>query len=151
MTSGSSGSIVDTNILVYAVNSADPVKHQRAGVVVEHLDQRRTGVLSVQCVNEFFWVTTRKIPVPLSVLDARWLAGLFVARWRVLPLTAEVSLAAMDGVHRFQLSWWDALIWAAAKLNGIPTVLSEDGNPGAVLDGVRFLNPFDPAFNVASL
>ena len=51
--------------------------------------------------------------------------------------------------HR--LSFWDALIWAVAKRNRIPYLLTEDAKHGRFLEGVRFLKPFDPAFDLDAL
>jgi hypothetical protein len=45
-------------------------------------------------------------------------------------------LEAVRGVQRYRLSYWDALIWATAKLNGVPNVLSEDFNTGSQLEAV---------------
>lgn len=75
----------------------------------------------------------------------------FLRYWRVLPLTPHVTVEAIRGVELHHLSWWDSLIWATAYVNDIQTVVSEDFNPGSVLDGVRFVNPFDPAFTIADL
>jgi predicted nucleic acid-binding protein len=60
-------------------------------------------------------------------------------------------LEAAQAVARHKLSFWDAQIWAAAKLNNIPVVLSEDFNTGSILQGVRFLNPFASEFRVDRL
>jgi predicted nucleic acid-binding protein len=49
------------------------------------------------------------------------------------------------------LSYWDALIWAVAKLNQVPYVLTEDQQHGLFLEGVRFANPFVPEFDLALL
>jgi predicted nucleic acid-binding protein len=43
---------------------------------------------------------------------------------------------------RHGLSFWDALIWAAAHENGVPIIYSEDFQHGRELEGVRFINPF---------
>ena len=55
------------------------------------------------------------------------------------------------GLQRHQLSYWDSLILATAKLNGVPNVLSEDFSYGVLLEGVRFLNPFAQTFDLALL
>ena len=60
-------------------------------------------------------------------------------------------LEALRGVEEHTLSYYDAQIWAAARLGQVGVVLSEDFNPGAVLDGVSFANPLDPAFDLAGL
>ena len=45
-------------------------------------------------------------------------------------------------MREHQLSYWDAQIWAAARLNQVPVVFSEDFRAGVSLEGVRFVNPF---------
>jgi predicted nucleic acid-binding protein len=69
----------------------------------------------------------------------------------VLPLTGPVVLEALRGVREHLLSHYEAQIWAVARLGQVAVVLSEDFNPGAVLDGVSFTNPLDPAFDLAAL
>jgi predicted nucleic acid-binding protein len=55
---------------------------------------------------------------------------------------------AVRGVSAHRLSYWDALIWATAKLNRIPTVFSEDFSDGRVIEGVSFHNPFAAGFQI---
>jgi predicted nucleic acid-binding protein len=50
-------------------------------------------------------------------------------------------LEAIDGVQRHRLAYWDAQIWAAAKLNQIGVIYSEDGPTGSTVGGVLFVNP----------
>ena len=69
----------------------------------------------------------------------------------VLPLTGPVVLEALRGVREQMLSYYDAQIWAVAHLGQMGVVLSEDFNPGTVLDGVSFTNPLDPTFDLAAL
>jgi predicted nucleic acid-binding protein len=54
-------------------------------------------------------------------------------------------------VQQYQFSFWDAQIWAAARLSQAPVVLSEDFNPGAVIEGVRFVDPFGSGFRMQDL
>jgi predicted nucleic acid-binding protein len=151
MTSGSTATLVDTNILVYAIDPRDLFKQQRAIDVLDRLDVARTGIVGVQVLHEFMSVSTRRIVPPLPIDEAVRVVRYFLRYWPVLPLTPDVTAEAIRGVEQHRLSWWDALIWATAQVNGIPTVLSEDFNAGAVLDGVRFVNPFEPAFNLAAV
>ena len=151
MTSDSAASLVDTNILVYAVDPRDPSKRRRAMDVLDRLDTTRMGIVGVQTLNEFISATTRRLVPPLLMSDAVRVARYFLRHWRVLPLTPDVTAEALRGMDQYRLAWWDALVWASAQVNSIPTVLSEDFNPGAVLGGVRFVSPFDPAFDLASL
>jgi predicted nucleic acid-binding protein len=66
-------------------------------------------------------------------------------------MTPLIVLEAVRGLRTYQFSYWDSLIWASAKLNGIPNILSEDICDGVILDGVRFLNPFKASFDPATL
>lgn len=56
-------------------------------------------------------------------------------------------MEAVRGVQAYTMSFWDALIWAVARLNGIGVVFSEDFNDGATIEDVRFVNPFAPGFD----
>ena len=67
-----------------------------------------------------------------------------------LPITPLIVLEAARGVRDHRLNYWDAQVWATARLNQIPLVLSEDFKDGFVLDGVRFVNPFARAFDLAT-
>ena len=106
------------------------------------------GVISTQVLAEFFVAVTRKIAAPLPVTEAGERVKNYLQSWTVVDLTGMVVLEATRGVHHHQLSFWDAQIWATARLNQIPVVFSEDLNVGAVTEGVRFVNPFAEDFQV---
>ncbi len=69
----------------------------------------------------------------------------------VLPLTSSMILEAIRGVRDHSFSYFDAQIWAAAKLNQVPVVLSEDFPVGATIEGVTFLNPLSDEVDLADL
>lgn len=151
MTTDGTGTIlVDTNVLVYAYDPRDRPKQERAEIVLERLGGHG-GALTVQVLGEFFWTMTRKLRPPLATLEATRSVARYIASWHVYPLTTAVVAEAVRGADRLQLPYWDALIWATAKLNQVPLVLSEDFNNGAVLEGVQFLNPFAQTFDLALL
>jgi predicted nucleic acid-binding protein len=58
---------------------------------------------------------------------------------------------AVRGVHAHQLPYYDALIWATARLNQITNVITEDGQHNRLIEGIRYLNPFDPGFDLQLL
>ena len=64
----------------------------------------------------------------------------------VFALNGMIVCEAVRGVREHQLSYWDAQIWAAARLNQTGIVLSEDFSHDRIIEGVRFLNPFLPGF-----
>jgi predicted nucleic acid-binding protein len=142
--------LLDTNVLVYAHDPRDRPKQERAIEAIEELVRRRRAVLSTQVLGEFFVAVTRKLAEPLTVEDARSQVERFLRFLPVLEVTGAVVLEACRGVAQHRLSFWDAQIWATARLNGVPLVLSEDFSDGLFLEGVRFSNPFHPHFDVAS-
>ena len=142
--------VLDTNVLVYALDRREPEKRDRAREVL-----RRVGasgaVLPAQVLSEFANVCLRKLePRPDPAAVQREVERLLLA-FPVLPLTGPVVLEALRGVREHLLSYYDAQIWAVARLGQVGVVLSEDFNPGAVLDGVSFANPLDPAFDLLAL
>jgi predicted nucleic acid-binding protein len=148
---GTAAFLLDTNVLLYAYDNNDARKRQRAVTVLRRLGQTQRGALSVQILGEFFWNATRKIRQPLPAERVEQSIQAYVRTWTVFDLTSLILLEAIRGVQRYQFPYWDGLIWATAKLNGIPTVLSEDFNDGAIIEGVSFRNPFTPAFDPTAL
>lgn len=151
MRNGSRAFLVDTNVLVYAYDPTDGAKRERAITVLERLGARQMGALSSQILGEFFVTVTRKIPSPLTAAEAERSLTNYVRSWVVYDLTGLIVLEAVRGLRRHRLSYWDSLIWATAKLNGVANVLSEDFSDGVLLEGVRFLNPFTETFDLALL
>ena len=132
---------VDTNILVYCYDRANPAKQSRAIETMDQIVKSRAGAISTQVLAEFFTTVTRKLPAPLSRDDAWARLKHYASAWAVLDLTPQVVLEAVRGVRERTLSYWDAQIWAVARLHRIPVILSEDFQHGSLLEGVRFLNP----------
>lgn len=151
MRNASSAFLVDTNVLVYAYDPTDGAKRERAIAVLERLGAYQTAAISTQILGEFFVSVTRKIPWPLTEEEAERSVTNYTRSWVVYALTKPVVLEAVRGLRRHHLSYWDSLIWATARLNGVPSVLSEDFSDGDLLDGVQFLNPFAETFDLALL
>jgi len=133
-------SFVDTNVWVYAIDADEPAKRARARAV---LDPAAAGslVVSAQVLGEFYVTVTRKLSkrVPLDVADA------MIGRMRQLPVVAidaDLVSAAISGSRAWQLSYWDALIVAAAASAGCTLLLTEDLADGATYGGVRVEDPF---------
>ena len=138
--------LVDTNILVYAYDRSEPKKQRRALQVLDGLARAGIGCLSAQVLSEFFVNVTRKIAAPLSVAQAIERIEHYMQLWPVLEVTAQTVLEAVRGTREYSLSFWDAQIWAAARLNQVGVVFSEDFNSGGGVEGVRFVNPFADDF-----
>ena len=135
----SARSFFDTNILLSTDSSDAPAKRKRALELLGEYRLGRTGVVSLQVLQEYFVAATRKLGVEVDV--ARRKVELF-ANFHLVILDVEDVLAAID-LHRLhQVSFWDALIVRAAKQGGCPEVYSEDLQHGRTIDGVRIVNPF---------
>ena len=132
---------VDTNILIYAHDIDAKSKHEVAKSVLADLWSKRSGVLSVQVLQEFYVNVTRKIAVPLSKNEARTVTTSY-ALWCTETTPAEIS-SAFRIEDEFRIGFWDALILASAAKCGASRILSEDLNAGQTIAGVRIENPFD--------
>jgi predicted nucleic acid-binding protein len=141
-TSGTSDkAFVDSNVLIYAHDVDAGRKHELAKRLLRDLWVARTGLLSSQVLHEFYVNVTRKIRTPLSKAEARRVVGTYIP-WCLRPEPGDVE-EAFRIEDEAGLSFWDALIVAAAARGGATRVLSEDLNPGQIVSGVMVENPFD--------
>jgi predicted nucleic acid-binding protein len=132
---------IDSNIIVYAYDSHDPLKQARAQACITSALVEETGRVSVQVLGEFFVVATRRIKNPLSVPEAEKIVTLLTA----MPVTSiDLSLVrrAIETQKEYGISYWDALIVAAAERADCVRVLSEDLNAGQIYNNVLVENPF---------
>jgi predicted nucleic acid-binding protein len=132
---------VDANIFVYAINPADPLKQEVAVALIDRLWLQQRACTSVQAINEFYAVVTRKLRHVVSQADA-WAMTEQLLEWNPLPVDSRLVMQAHIIEARFKLSWWDCLIVAAARLQHCAVLYSEDMQHGATLDNVKILNPF---------
>ena len=140
--------LIDTNVLVYLYDVHNPKKAIQARMVLDRLELTRLGRLSAQSLAEFLYVSTRKLDPPLSWAEALAQVSLFTRMWPVFDLNALIVMEAGRGAREHNLAYYDAQIWAAARLNQVTVIFSEDFNSGQVLEGVRFVNPFSTDFRL---
>ena len=131
----------DTNVLVYGYDRRDPAKMARALDLLSDAIESGTGVVSAQVLSEFFNVVTRRLPDPLSFEVAGTIVG-EIAAMPVVEIDATLVQRAIGVCRRYRISYWDALIVAAAERARCSRILSEDLNPGQSYDGVVVVNPF---------
>lgn len=133
---------LDTNVLVYAVDLDAGDKHELAVELIERA-ALADGVLTLQCLSEFFAVVTRRgrvAPAKAGEIVER-LATVFP----VVVATEQCLMRAIRAMRARRLAFWDAMLWAAGREARCRYLLSEDLQDGRTLDGVTFLNPFLPA------
>jgi predicted nucleic acid-binding protein len=125
----------DTNILLYLL-SADTAKADKAEDLIA-----AGGCISIQVLNEFASVTSRKLGMPWK--EIREVLEQVRAICGVIPLTVDIHEKALDVAQRYQLSLYDSLIVAAALDAGCKKLYSEDLQHGQVLSKtIRIVNPF---------
>ncbi len=139
--------LIDTNILVYFIDPRDPAHQDQAMRLLRFLDETATGCLSVQSLAEFMSVTSRRLAPWITLSEAMQQTERWILAYPILDLTPLIVLEAARGVRDYRMAYYDAQIWATARLNQIPFIFSEDFQDGMVIEGVTFLNPFRAGFN----
>jgi predicted nucleic acid-binding protein len=140
---------VDTNVLIYAYAARDSDKLVRAQSVLDALVVSGRGAISAQVLGEFYSTLVRKEIVQPA--EAELAVQEYAKAWPVCDIWLSCVLEAARAAGQYRLSYYDALIWATAKLNGIPNILSEDGQDGQIIEGVRRVNPLGASFDLAQL
>lgn len=132
--------LADTNVLVYAVLSGPAETRKQA--IAQELLETEDITLSVQVLQEFYHQATRPSRLRrLSHDDAMdFINDLAVDE--VQDMTVDLFRRATTIAQRFQISYWDAAIIAAAEISGCDAVYSEDLNHGQSYGSVRVINPF---------
>ena len=133
---------LDTNILVYAVSSAEADAAKRAKAL--ELVQEADFGLSAQVLQEFYVTVTRKIRKPLAPERAVAL----MEEYRVFPTVPTdypLIVSAVEISLRYGVSYWDGAILAAAEVLEAPILYTEDLSHGQRYGTVRVVNPFLPA------
>jgi predicted nucleic acid-binding protein len=132
---------VDTNILLYRASTDEAERPKR--LVADALLRRDDIGLSAQVLAEFYHNAINKPGIRMTPEAAATVVEA-LALLPVVPITAEVVQAAIRLQQRYQVSYWDGAILAAAKELAATTVFSEDLVHGQTYNGVTVLNPFLP-------
>jgi predicted nucleic acid-binding protein len=137
--------LVDTNILVYRFDPRFPQKQRIAAEVLRGGLMDEALRIPHQALLEFVAVVTRvrRGTQPLlSDADARREAEELLTQFTVLYPNAAVLRTALRGAAAYQLSWFDAHLWAYAEHYGLDEIVSEDFENGRLYGSVRARNPF---------
>lgn len=137
----SAKAFVDSNILVYAHDTTAGEKRERAAALIRDLWRSHQGCLSVQVLQEFYTVTTRK--QVLTSAAAEQLVEHYTT-WVVHEPGAADVMSAIKLHQAALISFWDAMILSSAARLGCDVLWSEDLNAGQNVIGVRIQDPFNP-------
>ena len=133
---------LDSNVFIYLFDTQDDRKRGIAQGLVERALGNDSACISHQVVQETLNVVTRKLVPPLPPEAAqRFMEHSLLPLWRVMP-SAALYAKALGLRARWQLSFDDALIVAAALEAGCKRLLSEDLQHGLRIEGLRIENPF---------
>jgi predicted nucleic acid-binding protein len=130
---------LDTNLLVYAIDSAAGIRCRLAGDIVQRA-ARLDCWLTLQAVSEFYVVASRKRLVPPS--DAAAQAADWLELFPCAAASASAVRTALADAAAGRASYWDALLVATAGEAGCAAILTEDLADCGELSGVRIYNPF---------
>jgi predicted nucleic acid-binding protein len=138
---------VDTNIIAYARDRRSPDKQPVAGAWLADLARRKAGRISSQVLIEYYSVAVHSRKLALAEEAARADIRALLA-WNPIAPDAALFEVAWQVQDRYDFSWWDALIVAAALRQGCGTLLSEDLQHGLSVDvlprgnSLVIINPF---------
>jgi predicted nucleic acid-binding protein len=130
---------VDTNVLIYAVDLADPRKQRLAKKWLDELWQGKMGRLSFQVLQEFYVKVSQK---GLTTVDEARAQIRDLATWHPVTVDGDLLRRSWEIQDRYRISFWDALMVAAAKISACRYLLTEDLQDGQNLDGVQVVSPF---------
>lgn len=129
---------VDTNVWVYALTTANPVRQKQAGALLNQLEQ---PCVNGQILREIGRVLLQKHGIDES--SFRRICQMMARSCQWAPDTLSTYFLASDLRSRENLSYWDSFIVAAALDAGCTTLYSEDMQHGQVLrERLKLINPF---------
>jgi predicted nucleic acid-binding protein len=131
---------VDSNVLLYRYDELSPVKRDRAKMWLAWLWEHQCGAVSWQVLQEFYWNALRKFRVPPEVGRHR---VKLMSEWKPPDVTIGLIERAWHWTDQAQVSFWDALIIAAAERTRCRYLLSEDFQTGREFGFVTVVNPFE--------
>ena len=134
---------VDANVLLSAYDLSEPVKSAQAREWLELLWRERSGRTSMQVLSEYYVNATRKLR-PGVPAEVAWEDVTTYFAWNPLPIDDAVLLRAREIERRYQISWWDSMIVAAAQMQGCVVLLTEDLQHGMVFGTLAVRSPFTP-------
>ena len=151
MPNGKMNCFVDTNLLVYAMDRAEPAKQRQAADLLRRIISEHTLVLSPQSLNECYHVLAvrRRVAAAAEVRRFVWSLSDF-CRAPYDFATTELAWVMAD---RYRFGWWDCILLASAALGGCEIFFSEDMQHRRRVGLMTILSPFrlEPGFNFSEV
>lgn len=136
--------LVDTNILVYRFDGRFAAKQKVATELLRRGIAEDSVRVPHQAIVEFVAAVTRPIRghAILKLADALREAEELLKQFTILYPNEAILREAARGCAAYQLSWFDAHIWAYAEHYGLEEILTEDLQHDRLYGSVRVVNPF---------
>jgi predicted nucleic acid-binding protein len=150
-TSMTASLFIDTSPLVCAFDISQPEKQGQAADLLNEIGNRQLGAVSTHVMAEVAEAITHNLILSLSADRTYQRVEELLGVWEVLVITPQILLEAVRGMRDHKLSMRDAQVWAAARAYGLSVVLTEEFSDASEVEGVRFLNPFSPGFDLEAI
>jgi predicted nucleic acid-binding protein len=131
---------IDTNILVYALDKYNKNKQTTARKTVKNIVENDSAVISVQVLQEFYNICTVKLH--FTPLRVKGYVHNYSENLEVVQNSCEIIERGIDISIISHISFWDALIIAAAEYSKCSEIVTEDLNDGQIINGIKIRNPF---------
>lgn len=132
-------SFIDTNILVYTDDAANPKKQQQAMTLLQNGWGTGNLLLSTQVLQEYFDAATCKLGVPVEIAQQKLE---LLGQLDVASIQHDDILRAVEILRLHQFSFWDALIVHMAQKTACTVLYSEDMQHGRKMGALKIINPF---------
>ncbi len=130
---------LDTNVLLYAASTR--IEEPRKFEIAERLISTTYFGISGQVLAEFISNLKKRLEVPPTLEEtSRWLD--LLSNFPTVPVDEKLVRAGVNISQRYQTSYWDGAIIAAADRLGAPLLYTEDLNHGQHYGSVKVINPF---------
>lgn len=130
---------IDTNILVYALDKAEPEKQEKARELLRKTESDRLGVISTQVLQEYYVVATQKLKVEPE-LTKRIISSL--SKFEVVVINQPIIEKAIDISISNKISFWDALIVSSAEASRCRIIWTENLNHSQSINKIKIESPF---------
>ena len=131
---------LDTNILIYQLDSRDPTKQKRCREIVRTVVSNHEAVISTQILQEFYVACTMKLKIK-PILVKGIMHGF--ENMEVVTIGIDLINNAIDASIQYQISFWDSLVVVSAESAKCQHLLTEDLNEGQIIRNVRIRNPLN--------
>jgi predicted nucleic acid-binding protein len=131
---------IDSNIFVYTLDTHDKNKQKTARKLVKSIIENENAVISTQILQEFYTICTKKLR--LEPLKVKGYVHNYSENLEVVQNSSEIIERGIDISIISKISFWDALVIAAAEYSKCSEIITEDLNDGQILNGIRIRDPF---------